>query len=173
MANPSYAQPFAPVGAAVQYEAPHGLLKLRGGHDQHDTSAFPELDKQGVSHQSFWAIGQWPMLTCCSTPLSRVLSPKRRPRSTSTGCTNGSNLSVKDSTETIDLHGVLSIYLLLQSKSSNPTPSVHENDLCPRVAEPRNESSERLADMTKGEDYSTEMVLDKNNSVGISDPNPS
>lgn len=52
MANPSYAQPFAPVGSAVQYEAPHGLLKLRGGHDQHDTSAFPELDKQGVSHDT-------------------------------------------------------------------------------------------------------------------------
>lgn len=49
MANPSYTQPFAPVGAAVQYEAPHGLLKLRGGHDQHDTTAFPELDQKGVS----------------------------------------------------------------------------------------------------------------------------
>jgi hypothetical protein len=43
------AQPFAPTSAEVQYEAPHGLLKLRGGHDQPGTSAYPELDEKGVS----------------------------------------------------------------------------------------------------------------------------
>jgi hypothetical protein len=49
MSRPSNPQPFAPTGAEVQYEAPHGLLKLRGGHDQPGTSAYPELDQKGVS----------------------------------------------------------------------------------------------------------------------------
>lgn len=49
MSRPSNPQPFAPTGAQVQYEAPHGLLKLRGGHDQPGTSAYPELDEKGVS----------------------------------------------------------------------------------------------------------------------------
>lgn len=49
MSRPSNPQPFAPTGASVQYEAPHGLLKLRGGHEQPGTSAYPELDEKGVS----------------------------------------------------------------------------------------------------------------------------
>jgi hypothetical protein len=50
MSRPSNPQPFAPVGAEVQSEAPHGLLKLRGSHEQPGTSAYPELDEKGVSH---------------------------------------------------------------------------------------------------------------------------
>jgi hypothetical protein len=49
MSRPSNPQPFAPTGASVQYEAPHGLLKLRGA-EQPGTSAYPELDEKGVSH---------------------------------------------------------------------------------------------------------------------------
>jgi len=54
MSRPSNPQPFAPTGSAVQYEAPHGLLKLRGGHEQPGTSAYPELDEKGVSYFSFF-----------------------------------------------------------------------------------------------------------------------
>jgi hypothetical protein len=49
MSRPSNPQPFAPTGASVQYEAPHGLLKLRGA-EQPGTSAYPELDEKGVSN---------------------------------------------------------------------------------------------------------------------------
>jgi len=49
MSRPSNPQPFAPTGASVQYEAPHGLLKLRGA-EQPGTSAYPELDEKGVSY---------------------------------------------------------------------------------------------------------------------------
>jgi len=51
MSRPSNPQPFAPTGASVQYEAPHGLLKLRGA-EQPGTSAYPELDEKGVSYFS-------------------------------------------------------------------------------------------------------------------------
>ena len=45
----------------------------------------------------------------------------------STQCTSGSNLSVKDSTETIDPHGVLNTYLLSPSMSLLllPRPRTH------------------------------------------------
>lgn len=49
MSRHSNPQPFAPTGASVQYEAPHGLLKLRGA-EQPGTSAYPELDEKGVSY---------------------------------------------------------------------------------------------------------------------------
>ena len=59
MSRPSNPQPFAPTGASVQYEAPHGLLKLRGA-EQPGTSAYPELDEKGVSY--FLAITTLPLV---------------------------------------------------------------------------------------------------------------
>jgi hypothetical protein len=71
MSRPSNPQPFAPVGAEVQYEAPHGLLKLRGGHDQPGTSAYPELDEKGVSVSLFLvSVG---LSVCFRATLARFL----------------------------------------------------------------------------------------------------
>jgi hypothetical protein len=115
MSRPSNPQPFAPTGASVQYEAPHGLLKLRGA-EQPGTSAYPELDEKGVSCflQSRLSCQQSLIV---STLSSRTSSPRSNAINMSIGCTNGSNLSEKDSTPKIDRLGDLSTFLLLPSES--------------------------------------------------------
>jgi hypothetical protein len=115
MSRPSNPQPFAPTGASVQYEAPHGLLKLRGA-EQPGTSAYPELDEKGVSHFFHSRLSRQQSLII-STLSSRTSSLKSNAINTSIGCTNGSNLSVKDSTIKIDRLGDLSTFLLLPSES--------------------------------------------------------
>jgi hypothetical protein len=115
MSRPSNPQPFAPTTAEVQYEAPHGLLKLRGGHDQPGTSAYPELDEKGVSDFNVEREGK----ADDSLPLSRMSFRRNSATSTSIGCTSGSNLLERDSITRIDLLGDLSISLLSPSESQS------------------------------------------------------
>lgn len=113
MSRPSNPQPFAPTNAEVQYEAPHGLLKLRGGHEQPGTSAYPELDEKGVSH--FHSLLLVSTLTRSSLS-SRTSSRKSSATNTLIECTSGSNLLERDSITLIDRLGDLSTCLLLPSE---------------------------------------------------------
>lgn len=157
MSRPTDAQPFAPASTEIQYEAPHGLLKLRGGHDQPGTSAYPELDEKGVSTPYHCPISSVYVAYEHSSLSSRTSCLRKRRTSMSTGCTSGSNRLEKDLTETIDLPGDHSIYLLSQSEYNRTR--LYLILLWP----------ESLT-CAKGEVCSTVMVLVKNSSAGISDP---
>ena len=122
-----------------------GVLKLRGSHSIPETTAFAELDKNGVSR-----FGSGMVLdgSDISTVSFLALSRRRRRSHMSTEPTNGWKASARGSRRTTDRHGSLRTCPILTGMS---------------------DSYARGAVLITVEDFTTVTVPDTSNSSGISE----